>query len=118
MTDMLLTLEKLIMIDRGNERQRAPLRGLMECAGLKPLVDEKGAKGFDVTTASIITGEVFKEALTADHVLLPFTIDAKSDLGKLQTEMLLARASTAISEHDYVYFGPKPVAEPGPEATP
>ena len=105
---MSLTLETLVMIDRPDDRHRAPLRGLMECAGLKPSSGELSATGYEVTTASIITDEVAQTAMSAEHVFLPFTINRKTDLGKLLAEMLTSRPCYALPEFDYAYFGPPP----------
>lgn len=112
MIDINLTLEKIVMIDRPADRKRAPLHGLMNYVGLKPSIDEVEltAKGFDVTTASVITEEVLSSVRTAEHVFLPFTTDAGSDLGKLQTALLLTRRALANEEFDYAYFGPPPGA--------
>jgi len=105
---MNLTLEALVMVDRPDDRHRAPLHGLMECAGLKPSSDELSATGYDVTAVSLITDEVAQTVLTADHVFLPFTINRKTDLGKLLAEMLTSRTCFALPEFDYTYFGPPP----------
>jgi hypothetical protein len=113
-TDM--ALERLVMIDRADSRHRAPLRGLMECAGLR-VKSVDGATDYDITTASVITDTVALSALSADHVFLPFTMDSGSDLGRLQTIMLTLRTCHAVDEYDYAYFGPPVGARPVPEVT-
>ena len=103
-----LALETLVMIDRASDRQRVPLKGLMECAGLLPNTHEDFTTGYSVTTASVITDAVALRVLNADHAFLPFTVDSGSDLGKLQARMLVARVCYAVPDYEYAYFGPEP----------
>ncbi len=109
MSELSLTLKSLVMIDRPDPKNRLPLRGLMQCAGLK-FSNDKGITGYDVTAASVITDEVAQAVKKAEHVFLPFTISRETDLGKLLAEMLILRQCLALPDFDYAYFGPPPGA--------